>query len=260
MNQQEEQILRQSIREIIRSVKSKKINEETQLRKLIQGFLDIELKNLSENVSDTDPTPNKSTGINVLEQLLKKIVPIIEEDYKSLTTDKNQRDSYRAHIVNAVVNTLTPVEINNDAHKGDSEGIKDMEEEVSINVGGSDDDKFIDIRTDAEKSADDEEKEADPRDSFGAGVEGDETGRNVAYQSFKKIETNIIDAYELLSNPEDQELFYDYLIANLKLYFKKFEQELEPSVEEPTNKAYDMAAADQPATEPAGDDATELEL
>ena len=99
-----------------------------------------------------------------------------------------------------------------------------MEEEVSINVGGSDDDKFIDIRTDAEKSADDEETEADPRDSFGAGVEGDETGRNVAYQSFKKIETNIIDAYELLSNPEDQELFYDYLIANLKLYFKKFEQ------------------------------------
>tara|TARA_B100000886_G_scaffold25201_1_gene16092 strand:- start:1632 stop:2414 length:783 start_codon:yes stop_codon:yes gene_type:complete len=260
MNQQEEQILRQSIREIIRSVKSKKLNEETQLRKLIQSFLDIELKNLSENVSDTDPTPNKSTGINVLEQLLKKIVPIIEEDYKSLTTDKNQRDSYRAHIVNAVVNTLTPVEINNDAHKGESEGIEDMEEEVSINVGGSDDDKFIDIRTDAEKSADDEEKEADPRDSFGAGVEGDETGRNVAYQSFKKIETNIIDAYELLSNPEDQELFYDYLIANLKLYFKKFEQELEPSVEEPTNKAYDMAAADQPATEPTGDDATELEL
>ena len=80
MNQQEEQILRQSIREIIRSVKSKKLNEETQLRKLIQGFLDIEIKNLSENVSDTDPTPNKSTGINVLEQLLKKIVPIIEED------------------------------------------------------------------------------------------------------------------------------------------------------------------------------------
>ena len=43
MNQQEEQILRQSIREIIRSVKSKKLNEETQLRKLIQGFLNIEL-------------------------------------------------------------------------------------------------------------------------------------------------------------------------------------------------------------------------
>ena len=44
----------------------------------------------------------------------------------------------------------------------------------------------------------------------------DETGRNMAYQSFKKIENNIIDSYELLSDPEDQELFYDYLIANVK--------------------------------------------
>ena len=63
----------------------------------------------------------------------------------------------------------------------------------------------------------------------------------MAYQSFKKIETSIIDSYELLSDTEDQELFYDYLIANLKLYFDKFEKELADVVEEPTNQAYDMA-------------------
>jgi hypothetical protein len=50
----------------------------------------------------------------------------------------------------------------------------------------------------------------------------------------------------LLSNPEDQELFYDYLIANAKLYFDKFEDELSPDIEEPTNQAYDMAQ-DEPA-------------
>ena len=60
-------------------------------------------------------------------------------------------------------------------------------------------------------------------------------------QSFKKIETSIIDAYELLGNTEDQELFYNYLIANAKLYFDKFEDELSPDIEEPTNQAYDMA-------------------
>ena len=38
-----------------------------------------------------------------------------------------------------------------------------------------------------------------------------------SYESFKKIEASIIDSYELLSNPEDQEVFYDYLIANYKL-------------------------------------------
>ena len=66
----------------------------------------------------------------------------------------------------------------------------------------------------------------------------------MAYQSFKKIETSIIDSYELLSDPNDQELFYDYLIANLKLYFDKFENELSGEVKEPTNKAYDMAKQD----------------
>ena len=39
-----------------------------------------------------------------------------------------------------------------------------------------------------------------------------------------------------LEIPEDQELFYDYLIANLKLYFDKFEEELSGSLDEPTNK------------------------
>ena len=89
-------------------------------------------------------------------------------------------------------------------------------------------------------------------------VEGDETGRNVAFQCFKKIETNIVDAYELLSAPEDQELFYDYIIANIKLYFDKFEEEIASNLEEPTNQAYDMAKSEQ---EPAvGEDDLELEL
>ena len=82
---------------------------------------------------------------------------------------------------------------------------------------------------------------ATPRDAFGTGVKGDLTGRNVAYESFKQVESQIIDHYELLSDPDDQEMFYDYLIANLKLYFDKFEEELDGSVDEPTNQAYKSA-------------------
>lgn len=257
---QEEKILRENIRQIIRLVKQKNNTQEEQLRQVVREFIDIEMKTLTEAGPDIDPTPNKSTGINVLEELLKKIIPIIETDYKSLTTNTSQRESYRSHIINAVVNSLTPAKINNDADGEDD----DLEEEISINVGDDTvDDKFIDIRTDAEKSADDEKAEEDPRDAFGADVEGDETGRNVAYQSFKKIETSIIDSYELLGDPEDQELFYDYLIANLKLYFDKFEEELSGSLDEPTNQAYDDAAAQDSAmgSEPAGtEDELELEL
>ena len=82
----------------------------------------------------------------------------------------------------------------------------------------------------------------------------------MAYNSFKKIENNIIDSYELLSNPEDQELFYDYLIANLKLYFDKFEGELAGQVEEPTNQAYDTAKEETPAPAEGGEEELELDL
>ena len=258
MNFKEEHELRSSIRSLIRYVKTKRLNEESQLRQIISSLLEHELKALNERqTADVDPTPNKSTGINVLEELLKKIVPVLEDDFKSMTTDPEQRKSFRAHIVQAIIDTLTPVDANTKA--GDMEAAENaLEEEIDIQItddeaGPIDDEKFIDIRTDAEKSADEEPE--DPREDFG--IEGaDETGRNIAYSTFKKIESNIIDSYELLSNPEDQELFYDYLIANVKLYFDKFETELAGSVEEPTNQAYDMAKDQEQAdlSEPTADE------
>ena len=221
----------------------------------------LELENMlnEKQTPHVDPAPNKSTGINVLEDLLKKVIPVLETDYKSLTTSTDQRESFRSHIINAVENSLTPAKVNNQAGDDSAQLDEDLEEEIEINVGDAvdDDEKFIDIRTDAEKSAEEDEEEVDPRDGFGDGIGGDETGRNMAYQSYKKIESSVIDAYELLANPEDQELFFDYLTANLKLYFKKFEEELAPSVEEPTNQAYDMAVSQQDA---AGEEDLELEL
>ena len=242
---QEEKILRSNIRDLIRFVKQKKINTRALFKENIIKIAELELKKMLQEVAtpDVSPTPNKSTGINVLEELLKKIVPVLETDFKSLTTNETQRESFRSHIVNAVVKTLTPAIANNEA---DAEGLA---EEIDIDVVDDGvDDKFIDIRTDAEKKAAEEDDAPDEKEEFGSGVDGDQTGRNMAYQSFKKIETAIIDSYELLSDPEDQELFYDYLIANLKLYFNKFEDELSGSVEEPSNQAYDDAVA-------SGDDA-----
>ena len=100
---QEEKVLRENIRQIIRHVKSKKkLNEENKLRMIIQKMMDFDL--FEGQTPDVDPAPNKSTGINVLEELLKKIIPILETDYKSLTTNSDQRQSYRAHVINAVDN------------------------------------------------------------------------------------------------------------------------------------------------------------
>ena len=212
MNHQEDKLLRENIRQMVRHVKRKNLKEEKSAQELINKLIKLEFKAmLSESgIAGVDPTPNKSTGINVLEKLLGKIITNFETDYKGLTSNIEQRQSYRAHIINAVINTLTPAKVN----------------------------------TDAGSSAEEEKVVDDPRDAFGAGVEGELTGRNVAYDSFKQAETQIIDHYELLSDPEDQEIFYDYLIANLKLYFDKFEEELDASVDEPTNQAYKSAKQD----------------
>ena len=73
MNANEEKTLRESIRHAIRAVKQKRYNivkeQEDKLREIIRGFMDVEKSILEGSTPDVDPTPNKSTGINVLEQL-----------------------------------------------------------------------------------------------------------------------------------------------------------------------------------------------
>ena len=210
------------------------------LRKVVRQILK------EDDVADF--APNQSTGINVLEELLKKIIPVLEEDFKSLTTNVEQRDSFRAHIINAVANALSP-DITSSASDGIEiidtpdedemalEEIDDANENVEISVDTGN--KFIDIDPDAkeEESPEDEEEEE-------FAIEGeDETGRNFAMGTWERIETNIVESYRKLSNPKDQDLFYDYLIANLKLYFDKFEDELANVVDEPESEIYDRESA-----------------
>ena len=92
---QEEKALRNNIRHLIRFVKNKKSSDKALFEQNIIKLAELELKKMLVEAStpDVDPTPNKSTGINVLEELLKKIVPVLETDYKSLTTNESQRIS-----------------------------------------------------------------------------------------------------------------------------------------------------------------------
>jgi len=222
--------LREYIRKgigIVLERKKQKLNEETKLRGVIQELL------REVAIDDNEPAPHSSTGINVLEDLLKKIIPVLEIDFKKLTTSNEQRQSFRSHILNAVENILAPSKV---VDATDTSRLN--EEEVNISVG--DDPAFIPI-DDKYKDEPEEEEPEDPRDTFG--VEGaDTTGRNVAYESFKKIESGIVDSYDVLASADDKELFYDYLITNLKLYFDKFEDDLSNKLAEPTTDEYEAQA------------------
>ena len=61
MNPNEEKILRNSIRHMIREVKHKRLNEENKLREIIRGFIDLDSaeKINEKQTPDVDPTPNK---------------------------------------------------------------------------------------------------------------------------------------------------------------------------------------------------------
>ena len=109
-----------------------------------------------------------------------------------------------------------------------------MKEQDEISVNVDEPDEFIDVRGETEKEPE------EPSDEEKFGIEGeDETGRDMAFSTFKRVEANIIDSWEVLYSEQDKELFYDYLITNLKLYFDKFEDELKANLPEPTTPEYE---------------------
>ena len=122
-------------------------------------------------------------------------------------------------MLKAVENTLAPLRA---LDKSDQ-----LEEDIDINVGEDKPEDMADIRVD---------KEEQNKEDFG--IEGEDlTGRDKAYETFNKVETQIVEAYKTLHNQEDIKAFYDGLLMNLDLYFKKFEDEIRPEVEAPETAA-----------------------
>lgn len=263
-----------SLRKRIAESRREEYKNKRQLRRIISSLI--------KEAEEADKAPHRSTGINVLADVLKKIVPVLEQDYKALTTDPTQRESFRAHIINAAQNAIAPVSASGEADEdGDSSPeLSDSEvselEEIEVVMG--DDAEALEDEEEVVADAGEDEEELDasgelgddafididdaqPEEEDNFGIEGkDDTGRNFAQASFDKIEKQIIDAYALLGNDEDKELFYKYLVTNLKLYFDKFEDELASVLPEPTTSEYEDEKEEQdeePADE-GGDDELDL--
>jgi len=247
----QEMMLREQVRKAIRVVKRKRhtrfleaVQQERDLRNIIRGLLG----EAQTAVSTTAKHAN--TGINTLEDLLRNsnILSVLEMGFKSLTTDPEQRTSYRNHILVAVEKVLAPEESRKEAG---SEEVEELTEAITIDVGDNpeDDPDFIDVEEkEVEKSDGEVEKE-----EFAISGE-DKTGRNKAFTDFQTIEKVILRAFDDLDNPEDRNLFGEYLIKNLALYFDKYGSDLEGTVEEPP--AAEDAEAGGPGTaseEPEGE-------
>jgi hypothetical protein len=240
----EEQALREYIRKKISKMYSENHKKEYELRKIIRSLLK------EGDISDVHP--HRSTAINTLEDVLKKAIPTLRTDYKRLTTDASQRESFRAHILKAMQDSVAP-SMNNAKYgaggallsepsnlEGEDEVLDSPEEDINLDAELEALEE-ADVQIDLTDKEDDEKKlnvepdeEPDEKADFGGGLEGmDETGRNMAYTTFRKISQYILDAFDMLANTKDKEVFIDYLLTNTKLYFDKFESELQKTVDEP---------------------------
>tara|TARA_R110000824_G_scaffold202583_2_gene386807 strand:+ start:63 stop:896 length:834 start_codon:yes stop_codon:yes gene_type:complete len=191
-----------------------------------------------------------STGINSLEDLLRNsnILSVLETGFKSLTTDPEQRKSYANHILVAVEKILAPEESRKEAGEdiSVSKETGSLAEDISVEIGDrpEDDPDFIDVGEEEVVKSDGEVE----KEQFAITGE-DKTGRNKAFTDFQNIEKVILRAFDDLDNPQDRELFTEYLIKNLSLYFDKYESDLQQNVEEPA------AAADaEPTLDPGASD------
>ncbi len=237
---EEEKALREYIRKKISKALYERERKEYELRKAIRTIL------REGDISDIHP--HRSTAVNTLEDVLKKAVPTLRTDYKRLTTDKSQRDSFRAHILKAMKDAVAPAMQNAKYGAGgtllsEPSPVADEEEKPAEDSKMNIDDELAALEEADIVISDDEKKlnvepdeEPDEKSDFGSGLEGmDETGRNMAYTTFRKISQYILDAFDMLANANDKEVFIDYLLTNTKLYFDKFESELQNTVEEPVS-------------------------
>ncbi len=241
--------LREQIRRAISIIGERKqvankqlLSEEQRLRKVIRRLL-----------KEEEGQGDESTGISYLRRDLKKTIPELEGGYKALRSKKEQRDSYRAHIISALKDIILRGDTNFNA-KSDGDALADgvdapmdagMNEEIDVKIADSEDfpdpSKKLDIgreKPEELQAVEDDNEENKELDDFS--IEGeDKTGAAAALTSMKQIEKVVINTYSTLYDPTDRELYADYLITNTQLYFDEFEKELQTIIPEPENPEYE---------------------
>lgn len=318
-----DEIIRNKLETIKESVS--KYSDEQQIRKVVRNSLKNK-KLVSESVDnlmkkllkeDIDKIPYNSTAMNVLKDLLKKVIPILESTYKMLTSDREQRKSFEAHIIVGIKNSIGTAKLSRDADTNLSDSItgSDIKQYIGNDVAPEVDDALnaydeavpqqqpqiepeldqnaakeigtikelasslnnelkniykrmllekrilqeaagsIDFNKFAPKEQKPVDKNEQPKqenpafldindkkpevnepeepDKMGGldSTKYNETGRNLAIDAFSKVEKSIVAAYNLLADAEDRKIFYIYLIANIVMHFRRFEDELNSALQ-----------------------------
>lgn len=252
----EELKLRKAIRKIVTENKRKQLNEEQRLRKAIRGIL--------TEAKQSDEVVYQNTGVNKLRDLLKNIIPSIQDDYKDLTTSSEQRQAYSNHLMIGIKNLLGIADISKSSETDPAANLE-LEEDIEIDVSPSDPSR---IGLDGEEEPVIDPEEEDSRTEEEKLVTGDDmptdpdqlTGMREAAVTLKKIQTQILNTYETLSNPEDEKAFKDYILPNIEAHLEDQEAEITPAPEVEIEDPVGSVEVEEPEPEAEVEDQLDLDL
>jgi hypothetical protein len=251
---QTEALLRSHIRKRIVEFKKIEAAKEQQLRNVIRKYI-------KEAKEVANPHPN--TGINKLRDAFRKAKPTIKSQFQQLTTSEEQRTSFVSHLLAAFVRLFdqldamnasgaTPEEAAEAADQGAEDlaaggelaepeagvadeiedEVKDLLEQVGIDVV-TDEEEAAKPKSQVEKDVAKKQDQDAERQEFAAGLEGETTGRNQAFDAFRLTQSYFSDAYLDLADPTDKQMFKDWCLYNMDLLLKSFEEEIKPDLEKP---------------------------
>jgi len=210
---QEEKHLRKMIRKGIALIESRKKGEEYTLRKIIKNLV-LEAKAKNMKVHD-------DTGLNYLEELFSStsFVTDLKKAYTSMTTSPRQRESFRAHVLNALEGLLDRDELNRQEDSETEEASTSLK--ATPGVGGE---TNINLNiTDNETEKEQESADIDMQ-KFQMLPGMDETGAAAAETIWPSLESNIKNLLIKARDPRDRSLFEKYLVDNIIAYFKEWEE------------------------------------
>ena len=135
-------------------------------------------------------------------------------------------------------------DIESDLEKELNVQLENFLREIDIDVEDGDENDVVsdDLEAEKEKAKSSSQVEKDvekkksqdrEREEFGAGIEGDQTGRNQAFDAFNLVQSYFSDNYLDLDSPEDKDMFKKWGLYNLKLLLDSYEEELNPGLETP---------------------------
>jgi len=215
----EEQKLRAIIRKGIGIILEKRKQNSTLLREELQ--LKQIVRSLIKEGTKKNIKQHNSTGMNELEKLVTStsFLTELKNAYVLLSTNIEQRDSFKQHIMNAIENMFARDELNREPDEVEREREAEKPESnvaVTPERDVEDQNDIVAQISEALLALNEQETPGPAKSTFVVLPEMERTGAIHAKTAWGKVEKLLITAVGELPLEEDRQVFKKYLLLNFK--------------------------------------------